>query len=128
MDDLDLIRRKKMLELMNKMKKAEVRKEQQAKKEKVDVDSFVESLMDDEAVVYYRTIKNENPKLAKELQGLIVQLYYYGYLNRGLITRLDLRYFVRKLTGEETKIYIKKRGEEAVDLEKAIRKKLEGLE
>lgn len=125
MDDLDLIRRKKMLELMSKMKKNEDEKEEKTKKEKINVDAFVEKLMDGEAVTYYRTIKKENPQLAKELQGLIVQLYYYGYLNRGLITRLDLRYFVRKITGEESKIYIKKRGKEAVDLEEAIRKKLD---
>ena len=125
MDDLDLIRRKKMLELMSKMKKTEAKKEEKTKKEKIDIDEFVEKLMDNEAITYYRSIKKENPQLAKEVQGLIVQLYYYGYLNRGLITRLDLRYFVRKITGEEPKIYIKKRGREAVDLEDAIRKKLD---
>lgn len=54
---------------------------------------------------------------------MVINAFRFGYINH-ILTRPEIRIIERKITGEEGKIFIKRRGEEMIDLSKAMREKL----
>jgi len=128
MDELEAIRQKKIRELMERLK---TREEEKKKAEKQDirraVEAIIRNLLDDEAYSYLKSLEKSSPSLADKIKIVIVNAFRFGYIDH-VLSRLEVKLIERKITGEESKIFIKRRGEEMIDLTKAIRKRLSETE
>ncbi len=127
MDELEAIRRKKMQELMRRLQTKEEEKEKKKIPKSQDIRRAVEEIMknilDDEAYEYLKSVEKVSPEIADKIKIVVINAFRFGYINH-ILTRPEIRIIERKITGEEGKIFIKRRGEEMVDLSKAIREKL----
>ena len=125
MDELEAIRRKKMQELMKRLQTKEEEKKKIPKSQDIRraVEEIIKNILDDEAYEYLKSVEKISPEIADKIKIVVINAFRFGYINH-ILTRPEIRLIERKITGEEGKIFIKRRGEEMVDLSKAIREKL----
>ena len=116
MDELERIRMKKKMQLMELLSKREKTKELERK-----VDALIRSTLYPDAYDYLMGLEKEEPEVASKIKNVVVNLCLRGI--RG-IDRITLRLIERKIRGEEPKIFVKRRGEEVMELKSAIKKNL----
>ncbi|MGQ4833003.1 MAG: DNA-binding protein [Candidatus Asgardarchaeia archaeon] len=125
MDELEAIRQKKMRELMKRLqtREEEQRKIPKSQNIRKSVEEIMKNLLDDEAYEYLKSVEKVSPEIADKIKIVVINAFRFGYINH-ILTRPEIRIIERKITGEEGKIFIKRRGEEMIDLSKAMREKL----
>ena len=124
MDELDAeimrIKIEKMKRLLKELEERQRMKEEEhpeAKKDRIFL-----MILTPEAKRYYENLKQSDPSIARRLRDAILVLLVQGYINT-LLTEVDLELVVRKMRGEEPKIYIKRKGEKAVSISEYFRNK-----
>lgn len=112
MDDeteLAMIRRKKMAKLIKQEKVAKASNERRAKV-KAEHAKLLARFLAPDAAQYLEGLKKSEPAIAGRVEEIVLNLI----INRGfrqVINQLDLRYIVRQLKGEGSKIRIQRGGE-----------------
>ena len=66
-------------------------------------------------------LEKEEVEVANKIKNMVVNLYLRGIRR---IDRITLRLIERKIRGEEPKIFVKRRGEEIMELKSAIKKRI----
>jgi DNA-binding TFAR19-related protein (PDSD5 family) len=125
-DDLISIREKRKRELLAKslQKELEQKKHQTMKQEqlqrKQQASMIVNQVLEKEAIVYLNWLTQQNPDVAQRIRDTIILLLHKEMLIRPL-KKIDLLRLKREITGEESKINIKRRGREAKELKEKWR-------
>jgi len=125
-EELEAIRRRKMIELMQrslvqKEKKEKQQDPQQELKEKKEM--VLKYILLPDALNYLENLKSTKPKIVEQIEDAVIVLVAYRRIQRKL-DKIDIMRIERKLEGVEPRIMYKRRGEEEpIDLEE----KLKGL-
>ncbi|RLI66189.1 MAG: hypothetical protein DRO67_01500 [Candidatus Asgardarchaeum californiense] len=126
MNELEAIRRKKMMELMKQLeqkKKLEERKKEASKNIEDKRTQLLKYLIDEEGYAYLQELRKTKAYLAREIEDIIIGLYLRGMLQKR-VTRIVVRRLERELSGEGPNIYIKRRGDDIVEFGNLLKKKL----
>nr|MDO8077937.1 DNA-binding protein [Candidatus Freyarchaeota archaeon] len=123
-DELEAIKRRKMLELMQKTLAQKQQKEKQgnAQKELAEKKQMVLGyVMLPEALSYLEHLRKAKPKIAEQIEDAIIMLVAYRRLQRRL-TKIDVMRIERRLEGVEPRIVYKKKGEDKpIDIEEKLK-------
>ncbi|MHA1578277.1 MAG: DNA-binding protein [Candidatus Freyarchaeota archaeon] len=125
-DELEAIKRRKMLELMQKTLAKKQQKENaqkdNAQKELVEKKQMVLGyVMLPEALSYLEHLRKAKPKIAEQIEDAVIMLVAYRRLQRRL-TKIDIMRIERKLEGVEPRIVYKKKGEDKpIDIEERLK-------
>jgi len=126
-DELDSLREKRKRELLAQSMKKELelkKQEEQIKKEQeknIKASLIVNNVLEPDAISYMDWLTQNNPSVAQTIKDTIILLLYKNEL-RKKISKIELMKIERQLTGRDSKILVKRRGKEATDLDKAIKK------
>ena len=121
MDDeteLAMIRRKKMAALIKREKATKASNERNVKV-KAEHSKILTTFLAPDAAQYLEGLKRSEPEIARRVEEIILNLI----INRGfrqILKQLDLRYIVRQLKGEGSRIRIQ-RGGEMTDFSEYVR-------
>lgn len=125
-DELEAIKRRKMMELMHKYlaQKQQEDKQEDAQKEMTEKKEMVlKYVMLPDALSYLENLRKNKPKIVEQIEDAVIVLVAYRRLQRK-IDKIDVIRIERKLEGVEPRIMFKRRGEDhAIDIEE----KLKGL-
>lgn len=125
-DELEAIKRRKMMELMHKYlaQKQQEDKQEDAQKELTEKKEMVlKYVMLPDALSYLENLRKNKPKIVEQIEDAVIVLVAYRRLQRK-IDKIDVMRIERKLEGVEPRIMFKRRGEDhAIDIEE----KLKGL-
>jgi DNA-binding TFAR19-related protein (PDSD5 family) len=119
-DELKRLRERKMKALIKEQERREAIKDEVAEREK-EREKIVEALFLPDAVAYLEELKKTKPIIAHRIEDLAITLY----LRRQLINRIPKTGVIlvqRKLEGVESKITVKRRGEDEVSFYEAVKK------
>lgn len=122
-DELELIKSRKLLQMMKETAKKITAEQQKSVKEDIEKskERFFSVVLTDEARRYLAKIKAAKPTVAEKIENAIVYIFANGLINRRL-TEIDIMKMERKIEGVEPKIMVKRRGERApVDLSDALK-------
>ncbi|MEX2705093.1 MAG: DNA-binding protein [Candidatus Freyrarchaeum guaymaensis] len=123
-DELEAIKRRKMLELMQKTlaQKQQKEKQENVQKELAEKKQMVLGyVMLPEALSYLEHLRKAKPKIAEQIEDAIIMLVAYRRLQRRL-TKIDIMRIERKLEGVEPRIVYKKKGEDkSIDIEERLK-------
>ena len=123
-DELEAIKRRKMLKLMQKTLAQKQQKEKQgnAQKELAEKKQMVLGyVMLPEALSYLEHLRKAKPKIAEQIEDAIIMLVAYRRLQRRL-TKIDVMRIERRLEGVEPRIVYKKKGEDKpIDIEEKLK-------
>ena len=121
MDDeteLAMIRRKKMAALIKREKATKASNERRAKVN-AERSKLLARFLAPDAAQHLESLKRSEPAIAGRVEEIVLNLI----INRGfrqVLSQLDIRYIVRQLKGEGTKIRIQ-RGGEMTDFSEYVR-------
>lgn len=130
-DELDRIKRRKMAEILRLQKQREEQEARVARHQKSLEEKrawLLEYILQPSAQQYLAQVRTRNPGLAQRIENMIVtpqvlaqldlllQLIRIGRLPRNIIPVTEIQYLERKILGVKSKITVKKRGEDHVDL------------
>jgi DNA-binding TFAR19-related protein (PDSD5 family) len=125
-EELEAIKRRKMIELMQKnlAQKQQKEKQENAQSEQEEKKEMVlKYVLLPDALDYLENLRNTKPKIAEQIEDAIIVLVAEKKIQRKL-DKIAIMRAERKLEGVEPRIMYKKRGEEQpVDIEE----KLKGL-
>ncbi|MCD6381085.1 MAG: hypothetical protein J7L50_02025 [Candidatus Odinarchaeota archaeon] len=107
---------KKKMQLMELLSRREKTKELEGK-----VESIIRNILYPDAYDYLMGLEKEEVEVANKIKNMVVNLYLRGIRR---IDRITLRLIERKIRGEEPKIFVKRRGEEIMELKSAIKKRI----
>ncbi|MFX0068019.1 MAG: DNA-binding protein [Promethearchaeota archaeon] len=121
MDELERIKKKKLMELM---KEAEKREREEEKQKEVDSrkDQILKTVCMPDAYSYLESLRRAKPITANGIERIIIYLTTQRRLE-GKVTKTGVMILERRIEGVEPKIRIKHRGEDLVDLSEKLRKK-----
>lgn len=123
-EELEAIKRRKMMELMQKNlsqkqqkeKQENVQKELEEKKETV-----LKYVLMSDALNYLENLRKTKPKIAEQIEEAIIVLVAQKRILRKL-DKIDIMRVERKLEGVEPRIMFKPRGEEQpIDIEQKLK-------
>ncbi|MBN1328953.1 MAG: hypothetical protein JXA54_05725 [Candidatus Heimdallarchaeota archaeon] len=126
-DELDSLREKRKRELLahSLKKELEQKKQEEAYKKEhekgIKSSLIVNNVLESEAITYMDWLSQNNPSVAQTIRDTIILLLYKNEL-RKKISKIELMKIERQLTGQDSKILVKRRGKDATDLDKAIKK------
>lgn len=126
-DELESLREKRKRELLAQQLKKDLAQKQQEKASQKEQERTIRSTMiigevlELDAQVYMQWLSQKNPPIAQTIKDTIIMLMYKNEL-RKKISKLDLMKIERELTGQESKIKIKRRGRDATDLNSEMKK------
>ncbi|NHJ40509.1 MAG: hypothetical protein FK731_10800 [Asgard group archaeon] len=129
-DELASLREKRRQELLAQKIKKELalkKQEEELLKEKdrqKRATLIVNKVLEPDAVVYMDWLTKTKPVIAQTIKDTIIMIVYQQQLRRPL-SKIDIMKLERELSGQESSIRIKKRGEEATDLSKKMKKDYE---
>lgn len=129
-DELASLREKRKQELLAQKIKKELalkKQEEELLKEKdrqKRATLIVNKVLEPDAVVYMDWLTKTKPVIAQTIKDTIIMIVYQQQLRRPL-SKIDIMKLERELSGQESSIRIKKRGEEATDLSKKMKKDYE---
>lgn len=108
-NELAMIRRKKMAELVKREKKMQESREQ---KEKVgnEQEKLLKRFLDPAAATYLEGLKKTEPHIGNRVQEIILYLIVYRGV-RQIVKQLDVMYIERQIKGEGPKIRVQRDGE-----------------
>ncbi len=108
--ELELIRKKKMERLLQMQKQLEEQRKREQQKQ-TQRQRLLDRALLPEAKMYLEQIKKKMPAVAKQIEDIVLYLVLYRGLYEPL-NQIDIMYIERKITGQEPKITIKRRGKE----------------
>ncbi|HUT80041.1 MAG TPA: DNA-binding protein [Candidatus Bathyarchaeia archaeon] len=126
-DELDNLREKRKRELLAQSLKNELAQKKQKEALKKDQEKgirssmIVNNVLEPDAITHMNWLTQNNPPVAQTIKDTIILLLHKNEL-RKKITKIELMKIERQLTGQDSKIVVKRRGKEATDLDKAIKK------
>jgi DNA-binding TFAR19-related protein (PDSD5 family) len=126
-DELTSLREKRKRELMAQRLKKELAQKKQEEailKEKdrlAKATMIVNKFLEPDAVIYMDWLTKTKPVVAQTIKDTIIMLVYQKQLLRPL-SKIDLMKIERELTGQESSIKVKKRGEDITDLSSKMKK------
>ncbi len=125
-DELKRIRERKMQSLLKEQAQQEALRletEERIKQRETEREKIIEALFLPDAVIYLNELKQIKPVVAERIEDLAIALYLRGQLiNR--IPKTGVILVQRKLEGVESKITVKRRGEDEVSFYEAVKKDL----
>lgn len=121
-DELTRIRRRKIQALVEEQRRQEAAKEVMASQEK-EREKLVQAIFMPDAITYLADLRKNKPQLAARIEDIAILLYSRHQLIRQ-IPKMGVLLVQRRLEGVESRITVKRRGEEAVSLYEAVRKDL----
>lgn len=123
-DELEAIKRRKMMELMQKYlaQKQQEETQEDAQEELAEKKEMVlRYVMLPDALSYLENLRKTKPKIVEQIEDAIIVLVAYRRLQRK-INKIDIMRIERKLEGVEPRIMFKKRGEDhAIDIEEKLK-------
>ncbi|NHK29904.1 MAG: hypothetical protein FK730_01040 [Asgard group archaeon] len=125
-DELASLREKRKRELLaQKIKKELAIKKQQEdilkeKDRQARATLIINKVLEKDAIIYMDWLTKTKPAVAQTIKDTIIMIVYQKQLRKPL-TKVDLMKIERELTGQESTIKVKKRGEEATDLSKKMK-------
>ena len=126
--ELDSLREKRKKELLaQNIKKELVQKKQeeetnQMKQRQVRATEIINKALEPEAVVYMNWLTKSNPAIALTIKDTIILLIQKKMLRKQL-SKIDIMKIERELTGVDSKIQVKRRGQEITDLDENLKAK-----
>lgn len=129
-DELASLREKRKKELLAQKIKKELAIKNQEKEILKEKDKqaratiIVNKVLEPDAIVYLDWLTKSKPAVAQIIKDTIIMIVYQKQLRKPL-SKIDLMKLERELTGQESSIRVKKRGEEATDLSKKMKKDFE---
>jgi DNA-binding TFAR19-related protein (PDSD5 family) len=121
MDEMELLRHEKMLQMMKRIE--EQKKIEESKKEKDNKeDQFLKDLMMPDAYQYYKeTILPQRPHIAMRIVEVLQYIISSGALPEK-ITKEEIIFIDRRLSGVGPSIKVKRPGKEFTDIATEMRK------
>ena len=130
-DELEALRKKRRNKFINRIttakKQEEFKNEQEdmEQKEKIKLDEkkglIMGQLLLPDALNYYKTIKSANPAMAETIENTLIYLITRNQIQHKL-SLTDLQIMVRKISGHEPTIKVKRHeDEEAVDFQTKLK-------
>ncbi len=122
-DELELIKSRKLLQMMKEAAKKPAVQQQKSGKDELEgkKEHFFSIVLTAEAKHYLDRLKAEKPAVAGKIEDAIIYVFANRLMNRKL-TEIDLMRMERKIEGVEPKIMVKKRGEDKpLDLSEALK-------
>ena len=107
-DDIEYLKRKKFIEYMNRILKAQ--EEAKSKGEKPDILDRLRGFLSPDAYDYLNRLKNGNYTHFEKVLRTLVYLMLNGYIDVP-VKKDDILVLDKKLSGYKGKIYVEKRGE-----------------
>lgn len=126
--ELDSLREKRRKELLARNIKKELSMKQQEKKtnqmkqRQVRATEIVNKALEPEAVVYLNWLTTSNPAVSLTIKDTIILLIQKKMLRKQL-SKIDIIKIERELTGVDSKIQVKRRGQEITDLDENLKSK-----
>ncbi len=126
--ELDSLREKRKKELLaQNIKKELAQKKQeeqtnQMKQRQVRATEIVNKALEPEAVVYLNWLSKSNPAVALTIKDTVILLIQKKMLQKQL-SKIDIMKIERDLTGVDSKIQVKRRGQEMTDLNENLKAK-----
>lgn len=108
-DELAMIRRKKMAQMIKREKHLKATKEHREKVE-AERQKLLKRFLAPDAMSYLSSLNKTDPAVAKRIEDIILYLVVYRGL-RQVISQLDIRYIERQIRGEGPKIRVQRDGE-----------------
>jgi programmed cell death protein 5 len=122
-DELERIKQRKMEEMRRQMERREKLDEDKRKLDENKKKVLV-AVMEPDAYRYFETLKKRDSATAEEIEDLVLRLA----LNRRLKYRLEaieIEALERKIKGVESRIVIKRRGGDEIDLTEKLKRERE---
>ncbi|MFX0096834.1 MAG: DNA-binding protein [Candidatus Hodarchaeota archaeon] len=121
MDELERIKKRKLMELI---KEAEKREREEEKQKEVDSkrNQILKTVCMPDAYDYLKSLRGAKPRTATEIERIIILLTTQRKLG-GRVTKTGVMILERRIEGVGPKIRIKYRGEDLVDISEKLRKK-----
>ncbi len=126
--ELDSLREKRKKELLAQNIKKELAMKQQEKEtnqmkqRQVRATEIINKALEPEAVVYMNWLTKSNPAIALTIKDTIILLIQKKMLRKQL-SKIDIMKIERELTGVDSKIQVKRRGQEITDLDENLKAK-----
>jgi len=126
--ELDSLREKRKKELLaHNIKKELAQKKQeeqtnQMKQRQVRATEIVNKALEPEAVVYLNWLTKSNSAVALTIKDTVILLIQKKMLRKQL-SKIDIMKIERELTGVDSKIQVKRRGQEMTDLNENLKAK-----
>ncbi|MFX1561730.1 MAG: DNA-binding protein [Promethearchaeota archaeon] len=121
-DELARIRQRKIHALVEEKRRQEVAKEAKAVQKK-EREKLLRIIFMPDAIAYLEELRKSKPQLASRIEDIAILLYSQQQLP-GQIPKMGVLLVQRRLEGVESRITVKRRGEDAVSLYEAVRKDL----
>ena len=134
-DELEKLRAKRKKQFMSRISQA--KKEEELKKEAEEFNQQQQSELDEkkdlimervlypDAYEYFKSIKNQNPSLARTMEDTIIYLIAQNQIT-SKVKKVELQILERKIIGKEPTIKVKRHDdEEAVDIATKLKEKFE---
>ncbi len=117
-DELEVLKRKKLLEMMKKLQK---KREEEQRKRMLEERRrrLLEVALTPDAYRYLESIKSSKPSVAKKIEDTVLTLLLQGYLEAKL-GKIDIMALERRIEGKEPEIRVV-RGGEAKSLSEVLR-------
>ncbi|MHA1220931.1 MAG: DNA-binding protein [Candidatus Heimdallarchaeota archaeon] len=125
-DELDSLREKRKRELISQSIKKELAQKQQvdaikkAQEKDIRASMIINNVLETDAVTYMNWLVKTNPTVAQTIKDTIIMLLYKNEL-RKKISKIDLMKIERQLTGQESSIKVKRRGQDREDISEAMK-------
>jgi programmed cell death protein 5 len=123
-EELEAIKRRKMMELMQKnlAQKQEKEKQENAQSEQAERKEMVlKYVLLPDGLNYLKSLRDTKPQIAEQIEDAIIVLVAQRKIQRKL-DKIDIMRAERKLEGVEPRIMYKKRGEDhPVDIEEKLK-------
>ncbi|MFW9918841.1 MAG: DNA-binding protein [Candidatus Thorarchaeota archaeon] len=107
--ELEMLRRKKMAQLIAREKQLQQTKEKQEKVE-VERGKLLKRFLEPDAMEYLEKLNQVEPPVASRIRDIILYLVTYRGI-RQTFSQIDIRYIERQVKGEEPKIRVQRDGE-----------------
>ncbi len=107
--ELEMIRRKKMAQLIAREKQNQEAKTHQ-EKVKSEREKILQRFLDSSALQYLTNLRNREPRVASRIEDIVLYLVTYRGI-RQVFSQIDIRYIERQVKGEEPKIRIQRDGD-----------------
>ena len=126
--ELDSLREKRKRELLAQNIKKELaikKKEEEALKQKnrqARATEIVSKVLEPDAVIYLNWLTKSNPAVALTIKDTVILLIQKNMLRKQL-SKIDIMKIERELTGTDSKIQVKRRGQEISDLNENLKSK-----
>ena len=121
LDELERIKKRKLMELMKEAKDRE-RKEERQKEVESTKDQMLKTICMPDAYQYLESLRKAKPKTAIEIERIIIFLTTRRKLG-GKVTKTGVMILERRIERVGPKIRIKHRGEDLMDISEKLRKK-----